>query len=150
MLEQAREAIDLGANGFAIGGLTSTEELDLTLLRSVASRLPSCQWVMHRAFDQLHEPAVALEQLIELGFTRILTSGGPSLAIDGLAALRDLNERARGRIEILPAGGVSPSNALQILRETGTHQLHGSFRNAAVPFATAIAQTKSTLRGGRC
>ncbi len=150
MLHEAKQAITLGADGIAIGGLISTQELDLNFLRSVANALPNRQLVMHRAFDQVKKPAIALEQLIELGFTRILTSGGPNLAIDGLSTLRHLFDQSQGRIEILPAGGVSAANALQVLTETGTNQLHGSFRKASLPDPIAIKQTKAILRGGRC
>lgn len=146
MLEQAQQAIALGANGIAIGGLTGSRTLHLDFLSSVARALPACERVMHRAFDQVAEPAVALETLVQLGFTRILTSGGSDRATEGTAKLRELHSQARGRIEILPAGGISPANALQILKESGTNQLHASFRNGPVPFRTAIAQTRSILR----
>lgn len=152
MLQEAKEAIDLGADGIAIGGLTSTRELDLEFLQSVVNALPNCQRVMHRAFDQVLEQTIALGQLVELGFTRILTSGGPNLALDGVSSLRQNVVDASGRIEVLPAGGVSEKNALEILTATGANQLHGSFRKSSIdrntgntPDPSAIRKTKAIL-----
>ena len=130
MVEEAKQAVKLGADGIAVGGLVVSMDLDLTFLRSIVNALPKCQLVMHRAFDHVREPLVALESLVELGFTRILTSGGPEMAIDGVDALRRLCECAQGRIEILPAGGIGPANALEILTKSGANQLHGSFRES--------------------
>lgn len=145
-------AIELGADGVAIGGLTPSLGLDLPFLSSVANALPKCQLVMHRAFDSVCDREVALEHLVALGFTRILTSGGGELAIEGVAELRRLSRQALGRIEILPAGGIATSNAVAILNETGANQLHGSFRNVltgniktALPDVKSIQQTKAIL-----
>jgi len=80
--------------------------------------------VFHRAFDALPDPLDALERLVDLGFHRILTSGGKGGALDGADAIRRLIERAEGRIEILPGGGVRPENAAEILLRTGADQLH--------------------------
>ena len=80
--------------------------------------------VFHRAFDALPDPLDGLERLVDLGFRRILTSGGWGTALDGADAIRRLVERSDGRIEILPGGGVRPENASEILRRTGAVQLH--------------------------
>ena len=152
MLQEAKQAIELGADGIAIGGLMASRQLNIPFLRSVVNALPKCQLVMHRAFDLVREPAIALEKLVNLGFTRILTSGGPAMAIDGLPNLRNLSEWSRSRIEILPAGGVTAANAEEILAKSAARQLHGSFRmsheNASVryPDGAAIEQTKAILR----
>ena len=157
MIQEAKQAIELGADGIAIGGLVETMDLHLTFLRSITKALPKSQLVMHRAFDRVRDPHDGLESLIELGFKRILTSGGPDMAIDGVACLRRLIELANGRIEILPAGGVAPSNALEILTTCRATQLHGSFRapthgssTSMLPCKTAIEQTKSILASLEC
>ncbi len=152
MIQEAIQAIELGADGIAIGALVRTMDLHLHFLQSVANALPNSQLVMHRAFDQIREPLLGMEQLVELGFTRILTSGGPALAIDGISCLRGLIEMSKRRIEILPAGGVVPTNALEILKMSGANQLHGSFRvtgtshsHSRMPCKSAIEQTKWIL-----
>jgi copper homeostasis protein len=136
MISEAKQAIELGADGIAIGGLASSHDLDLPLLRSARAALPTSQLVMHRAFDHVRDPLLALEELIAIGFTRILTSGGAKSALEGVLSLKLLNESAGNKIEILPAGGVNESNANQILTNCCTRghgQLHGSFRRAPLP-----------------
>jgi len=155
MIAESKHSIELGADGVAIGGLMNTGDLDLKLLRSAAAALPKCQLVMHRAFDHVREPSQALEELVAMGFTRILTSGGPDSARDGVLTLKLLAETALNRIEILPAGGVSSENATEILtacRARGHGQLHGSFRQSllprigyALPVPGEITRTKSIL-----
>jgi len=160
MIAEATQAIELGAHGIAIGGLTNSGGLDLKLLRFAVAALPKCQLVMHRAFDQVREPSQALDELVEMGFTRILTSGGPDSALDGVLALKVLAESAGNRIEILPAGGIRSDNASKLLSACYTRghgQLHGSFRQSplprngySLPDHGAITQTKSILAAFNC
>ena len=155
MIAEAKQAVELGADGVAIGGLVDSGDLDLKLLRSAAAALPKSQLVMHRAFDYVREPIQTLEQLIEIGFTRILTSGGRDTALKGVFELKQLVESARSRIEILPAGGIRSDNAMEILSgccTRGLGQLHGSFRQAltkgngfALPDPAEINLSKAVL-----
>jgi copper homeostasis protein len=156
MTKEARQAIELGADGVAVGGLVESRDLDLQLLESLVQQLSTCQLVMHRAFDQTRDPFSAMEQLIQLGFTRILTGGGCEKAIDGKEQLAALTQRAQGRIEILPAGGIGPSNAREILMTTAGTQLHGSFRTehrvndgVRLPDEDAIRKTKAIMESLR-
>lgn len=80
--------------------------------------------VFHRAFDALPDAFEAIERLVDLGFRRILTSGGPGTALQGVDRIRSYVERSAGRIEILPGGGIRPENAHEIMRRTGATQLH--------------------------
>ena len=64
----------------------------------------------HRAFDVVVDPDEAIEQLVDLGLTRILTSGRAKTALEGAAEIRRTRERARGRIEILAGGGISAAD----------------------------------------
>lgn len=80
--------------------------------------------VFHRAFDLLPDPLEALERLVDLGFRRLLTSGGRGGAPENLDAIRRLVERAEGRIEILPGGGVRAENVASLVGRTGVSQVH--------------------------
>lgn len=77
----------------------------------------------HRAFDDVQAPLDALEALIGLGVERVLTSGGPPRAVDGLAALGALTNRAGGRIAILAGGRVQRSDVPDLLG-LGLRELH--------------------------
>ena len=84
----------------------------------------------HRAFDMCRNPKEALEQIIELGCSRILTSGQDANAVKGIPLLKELVEQADGRIIIMPGCGVNPNNILQIAEETGASEFHFSGRTS--------------------
>ena len=125
---------DAGVAGFAIGVLHSDGSIDLhrcqRIRETVAARVAV---VFHRAFDTTPDPFVALEQLIDLGFTRVMTSGGARTALAGADIICQLIERARDRIEILPAGGIAPAHVRELVARTGCRQVHGSFRQRGSP-----------------
>lgn len=146
MLSECCQAFDLGADAIAIGGLRQDNSLDFDFLHSLNCLQLDVEWVMHRAFDSVSDPRHELDQLIQLGFHRVLTSGGPATAIEGVAALKDLMDWSRGRIEILPAGGIGRSNALDILTLTGCNQLHGSFRSDSLQPASSNLPTPAIIR----
>ncbi|MDB5319554.1 MAG: hypothetical protein JWN40_1185 [Phycisphaerales bacterium] len=117
-----------GASGLAFGFLNGDRSIDLPrtseLLRQIGS---SCQVVFHRAFDLTPDPLAALNSLIDCGVTRILTSGQQPTAPTGADLIRRLIQHAAGRIEILPAAGITPANAAALIAQTAATQLHGSF-----------------------
>jgi copper homeostasis protein len=81
------------------------------------------QMVFHRAFDVVPDPVRSLDQLIDLGFSRVLTSGQRSVAVEGRDLIRDLIVRASQRIEVMPAGGVRQHNVRQLVEVTGCTQV---------------------------
>jgi copper homeostasis protein len=78
----------------------------------------------HRAFDRVPDLFDALETLVDLGVSRVLTSGGAASAVEGLSELRDLVEAAEERIGILAGGGVRFQNVEEIVEETGVIEVH--------------------------
>ncbi|MCG3130256.1 MAG: Copper homeostasis protein CutC [Phycisphaerae bacterium] len=130
MIRDLQTATECGADGLVFGALTRRRRLDVKALaacvEACGSRLP----VLHRAFDEAADPFEALETAIGLGFRRILTSGRRVCAAEpeALALLRDLIERAAGRIEILPGGGVRPHNVRAVLAGSGCDQVHSACR----------------------
>lgn len=123
----AVEMKEAGVHGIAVGASDSSNSLHWQFLEEIANLCGSLELVVHRVFDGVQGQVDAFKHLTELGYRRILTSGGPANAMDGLDNLRHWNHSCKGSIEILPAGGIRPMNALTVLRETGCHQLHGSF-----------------------
>ena len=137
--------LDHGASGIVTGILNADGAVDALRSAEVA-RLATGRITFHRAFDETPDPLAALEAVIDCGYRRILTSGGAATAIDGVAEIAALVCAARGRIEILPGGGVSPANALDLIRRTGCTQLHGSFRcGASTTDAARIRELKKLL-----
>ena len=127
MCDDIREALSLGTSGVVVGALTPDGDIDLEACRCMMDATEGRgQNTFHRAFDECRAPFQALEEIIQLGFRRILTSGQAPTAVEGIPVLRQLVERAAGRIVILAASGVSPQNRDQIVRETGVTELHGT------------------------
>jgi copper homeostasis protein len=125
-------ALQAGADGLVFGFLTPDGAVDVARCRRFLARLAGVgrarpQLVFHRAFDVVPDPHVALEQLVDLGITRVLTSGQAPRALDGLTVIRRLVEQAAGRIEVLPAV-IGPPHLAEVVRETGVDQVHLSLR----------------------
>lgn len=124
MLEDAAMLIENGADGLVFGILQADGRLDVDRMRRLVSICGSRDAVCHRCFDVVPDPLEALEQLIDLGVTRLLTSGQRAFASDGAPLIKKLVEQAAGRIEILPAGGLRMSNVVDFLAETGCSCVH--------------------------
>jgi copper homeostasis protein len=71
----------------------------------------------------------ALEEIIEMGCERILTSGGKSTAMEGSNVIAHLVERAAGRIAIMPGSGVDETNVADLVHFTKVREVHSSARN---------------------
>jgi len=135
LLHTLQRLSDAGVTGFAVGAVAD-KAWDHAFLKAMTQVAPGREFVAHRAIDQLIgcEPLEMdrmeqiVDPLIELGFTRILTSGGYASACQGASNIAKLVEYAKDRIEILAGGGIVPENALAILRETHVRQIHGSFK----------------------
>ncbi len=132
---------DVHLQGIVTGALNKNAELELRVLKQIAESKGENTLVCHRCFDLTADPFAAMEQLIDLGFTRILTSGQRSTAMEGIELLRELRERAAGRIEILPAGGIRAENAATVLSRTGCNQVHLG------PFLSIESVSKNAERG---
>lgn len=128
MLQDAVLACDAGANAVVCGALLPDGNIDRDFCRNLATRCRGAELTFHRAFDLCADPFRALDELIDLGFSRILTSGQAPTALQGTELLRRLQEHAGDRLTILAGGGVNPDNAAEIVRLAGVRELHASAR----------------------
>ena len=129
MLHDIKVARQLGADGVVFGCLTAEGNVDVPAMKKLMNAVGDMSVTFHRAFDMCRNPKEALEQIIELGCHRILTSGLEANAVKGIPLLKELVEQANGRIIIMPGCGVNPDNILQIAKETGTYEFHFSGRS---------------------
>jgi renalase len=127
MEADAEEFMAAGAAGLVFGILTPAGSIDRQHCRRLIA-LAHGHAVFHRAFDFLHEPLRAVDELIDLNFERVLTSGCDSTAKAGTARLAALVQHVGRRIEILPAGNIRPDNVTDLVRETRCDQVHSSAR----------------------
>lgn len=116
--------VEAGAQGLVIGALTTDGEVDFDVCEILIKDLPPVELTFHRAIDSVSDPLHSIQQLIDLGFGRILASGKANTAMDGAATLREWIQATDGRCTICPAGGTRSSNVVEILRATGARQTH--------------------------
>jgi copper homeostasis protein len=128
MREDIRSARELGADGVVFGCLTPEGGIDAELTRELVRLARPLNVTFHRAFDMCRDAESALETLIELGVDRVLTSGHEATCVEGLEMLAALQKQARGRIIVLPGGGITPRNAAKIVSATGVSEIHLSAR----------------------
>lgn len=124
MISDAKLLLEHGADGLVFGVLESDGQIDTPRMKQLVELCDGREKICHRCFDVVPNPIEALETLIDLGFTRLLTSGQRAFATDGAGLIRKLVDQAQGRIEILPAGGLRMHNILEFLQETGCNCVH--------------------------
>jgi copper homeostasis protein len=124
MERDAEGAVENGADGVVFGILKSDGAIDVARCRRIHQLIGKRQAVFHRAFDVTPDPFEALEQLVDLGITRILTSGQKDSVPEGVELIKKLIERAGDRIEILPGGGIQAWNVKEMIERTGCRQVH--------------------------
>ena len=124
MERDADVLLEHGADGIVFGILNDDGTIDIKRTRALRKRIGSRQAVFHRAFDVTPAPFRALEELIDLGITRVLTSGQKNGAPEGVALIKQLIDRADGRIEVLPGAGLHLDNIRQFANQTGCNQIH--------------------------
>ena len=135
----------MGVKGVVWGALTEDNEIDWVACMKMAVKSDGLSVTFHRAFDEVRDPAKALEELIELGCDRVLTSGHAQDMVAGKDTLRDLVKQARGRIGILPGGGLKPDNARMIMEYTGVTEIHGSLRKIKYASREYVKRVRRTL-----
>jgi len=113
-----------GAHGIVTGVLTSAGAINAPLLHVLVRMAGPLPVTCHRAFDEVRDLDAALDALIGLGVSRVLTSGGAPTAADGAPALARLVRRAAGRIAVLAGGTVRASNVRALVEATGVTEVH--------------------------
>jgi copper homeostasis protein len=148
MVEDVATLIDAGADGVVIGALTIQSDLDLEKTGRLIDAARGKQITYHRAIDATNDVYQSLEQLINLGVTRVLTSGGFDRAVEGVETLKSFVETVAGRTEILLCGGVRSENVRRLVDGTGAREVHlGPFKQVE-DRSTARSDHSSRLYGG--
>ena len=130
MLEDIRLTVHAGSQGVVFGALTADKKLDKPNLEKLIAASKGMEIVFHMAFDELsdEDQLEAIDWLSQAGVTRILTRAGVSG--DSLekrfAHYHRILEHAKGKIEILPGGGIDLDNRQTFINQLGVTQLHGT------------------------
>ncbi len=125
-----------GCDGVVVGFLNADGTVDVERTREIVALARPMRVTFHRAFDMTPNPFEALEAIIEAGADRILTSGQKNLAPDGIQLIRELIQKADGRIGIMPGAGIDETNIREMIKQSGTHEFH----------LTSMGKTESRMR----
>lgn len=128
MLKDVEFAKENGVNGVVIGLLNPDGSIDVKRTKQLVELAKPMSVTFHRAFDVSNEPFQALNDIIDCGCHRLLTSGHKNKAYDGVDLLKNLIEKANNRIIIMPGSGINEANVQEIYEKTGATEFHASLR----------------------
>lgn len=126
MKDQIDSCKELNVDGVVTGMLTPDLDVDSLRCKQLVELAKPCSITFHRAFDEVRNPFTALEEIISLGFDRILTSGQKSTCLEGSEIISQLVKQARGRISIMAGAGITEENIAEVVKRTHTNEFHFS------------------------
>ena len=130
MKEDIKICKSLNCDGVVFGILHADGSIDKTRCAELIELARPMKVTFHRAFDMCNNLEQGLEDLIELGCERVLTSGAAASALAGVGTIKALIKQAKGRISIMPGAGVNTDNIAEIIRITGASEFHASAKHA--------------------
>lgn len=129
MKKSIEEFCQRGGKHFIFGYIDKQGKIDtkscLELIETI-KKYENTTWNFHMAIDLVNDYDEAFETLIKHKFTRVLTKGGKSSAIQNIDNLKRLNKKYGNKIEILVGGKVTKDNYLEIHKKTNLTQFHGT------------------------
>lgn len=126
MRDDIESAKRLGMDGVVLGILGNDAHVDIERTKALVELARPLPVTFHRAFDACQDLETSLEEVIQTGAARILTSAGQRRATDGLQTLANLIQAANDRIRIMPCGGINSDNLVQIVQTTSAQEIHSS------------------------
>ena len=125
-----------GCDGIVIGFLTKEGDINKKWTAALVNLVYPLEVTFHRAFDRCNKPIQALEDIIDAGCQRILTSGQQPTAPQGIELLQQLVKQADERIIIMPGSGVRESNIKDLAAVTGAVEFHSSLKGQSQSLMT--------------
>ena len=126
MIDDVTAARQAGLAGVVLGVQNATGDLDRPSLQRLIDAAGPMGTTRHRVIDVVPDPLRALGTAMELGFDRVLTSGGAPFAPEGQTLISNMVEMAQGRISIMPGCGLDASNVAGLVRATGVLEVHAA------------------------
>ncbi len=128
MKEDILQCKKIGCDGVVIGLLNADGTIDKTRTSQMVNLAYPMSVTFHRAFDRVNDPFKAMEDIIECGCERILTSGQQPTASEGIELIASLIKQADERIIIMPGSGLRSYNIISIAKQSGAVEFHSSAR----------------------
>ena len=119
---------NIGCDGVVIGLLNEDGTVDKKRTSQLVNLAYPMSVTFHRAFDRANDPFKAMEDIIECGCERILTSGQQPIAMEGIDLIASLIKQADERIIIMPGSGLRSDNIISIAKQSGAVEFHSSAR----------------------
>ncbi len=129
MLTDARDLV-VHQVGLVIGALNAQGLPDEEFVSTVRGKVGDAELTFHRAIDRASDQLRALDMCKELGLHRVLSSGGKTLAMEGAPMLKRMVDQAVGRVRIAAAGGINPTNVVELVERTGVIEVHFAAQQA--------------------
>jgi copper homeostasis protein len=115
----------MGIAGIVTGALDASGRVDVKRIRSLVRAAGGLPVTFHRAIDSSADLPAALDDAIDAGVSRVLTSGGAPTARDGIDVIAALVLQAGERVSIIAGGGIREHNVREVIARTGAHEVHG-------------------------
>jgi copper homeostasis protein len=122
----------MNCQGIVIGALTADGQIDIAICKQLIKAAGNMQVTFHRAFDRAKDAMASVQQIIDLGCHRILTSGQFANAFDGRFMLQQLIAQFGHQIIIMPGAGVNAANAKQIIDICQATEIHASMKHTTL------------------
>ncbi len=126
MIKSIKCCKSLGYNGIAIGALTHKGEIDQVYMKAIMEVAKGMEVTFHMAFDECNDLFGTMNALKAIGVRRILTKGGKHSAFKNIEQIKALHLASKGEIIIMPGGGVTKDNYLELVKKTGVTEVHGT------------------------
>jgi len=126
MKKEIQQFKTLGVNGFVFGILNHDRTINMKQNSELVAMAKPLPCTFHRAFDEVTDVLLSLEDVIQCGFSTILTSGTMPNVVEGITVLQQLVEKANNRITIMPGGGLRSGNIKKLQQHTNAGFYHSS------------------------
>ena len=125
MKEDIKIFKELGVKGVVLGCLTSDNKIDLELTKKLVNLAYPMEVTFHKAIDEIQNPLDYIDNLINIGIKRILTSGGKVTALEGKDLINEMIKKSNGRLKIVVAGKVTKENLNGLSNLISADEFHG-------------------------
>jgi copper homeostasis protein len=121
----------LGVDGLVLGILRRDGAVDIRRTRQLVELAGPLPVTFHRAIDVTGDIHKALEDVVQTGVERLLSSGGAATAMEGIDCLKKLVMGAAGRVLVMPGSGITASNVTVVAKTTGAREFHAGLSSVA-------------------
>lgn len=125
MKEDIKIFKELGVKGVVLGCLTSDNKIDLELTKELVDLAYPMEVTFHKAIDEILNPLDYIDDLVNIGIKRILTSGGKATALEGKDLINEMIKKSNGRLKIVVAGKVTKENLNGLSNLISADEFHG-------------------------